>query len=304
VTFLIKLQKRQPMKAKEYTKTLSILLDLINRFYAGESLSTSDIENIYGISKRSAQRYINYLKEAGFNVKSKSRKYYLENIIDDEKEMIIEAVESIAKNAGIEKEILPLLKQLKLISEENVFYSKLDIEKIEPFTFRKIEEAIKNRKIIKMKYKMDNELYDMDIKPLKISNFDGYWYVNALNHKNKYRTYHIKSIKHLEIMNESFEVKDDILKNLDKAVNIWFNPTTKPFMVELFADEYATKYLKRIPISKTQKIIKNSDDTSTIYLEITHENEIIRKLLMWIPNLKVISPKWLDEKIRKMIKEY
>jgi predicted DNA-binding transcriptional regulator YafY len=292
------------MKAKEYTKTLSILLDLINRFYAGENLSTTDIENIYGVSKRSAQRYINYLKDAGFNIKSKNRIYYLENIIDKEKEMIFEAIESIAKNAGIEKELLPLLKQLKLISEENVFYSKLDIEKIEPFTFRKIEEAIKNKKILKIKYLMDGEIYDFEIKPLKISNFDGYWYVNALNHKDEYRTYHIKSIKHLEITDESFEVEKDILKNLDKAVNIWYDPTAKSFIVELFADEYATKYLERIPISKTQHISKNEDGTSTVYIEITHKNEIIRKLLMWIPNLRVISPMWLKNEIDKRIKSY
>jgi len=292
------------MKAKNYTKTLSILLDLINRFYTGESLSSNDIENIYDISRRSAQRYIKYLKEAGFNIKSKNRKYYLENIIDEDKEMIFEAIGSIAKNAGIEKEILPLLKQLKLISEENVFYSKLDIEKIELVTFKKIEEAIKNKKLIKMKYKMNNKLYDMEIKPLKISNFEGYWYVNALNHKDEYRTYHIKSIKHLEITDERFEVKKDILKNLDKAVNIWYDPTSKPLTVELFADKYATKYLERIPISKTQHIIKNNDGSSIIYLEITHENEIIRKILMWIPNLRVIEPKWLKEKIESYLKKY
>jgi len=281
------------MKAKDYIKLLSILLDLINRFYAGEKLSSADIENIYEVSKRSAQRYIKYLKEAGFNIKRKNRKYYLENIIDKEKETIFEAIEAIAKNAGIEKEILPLLKQLKLISEENIFYSKLDIEKIEIMTFRKIEEAIKNKKVLKIKYKMDNNIHDMQIKPLKISNFEGYWYVNALNNENKYRTYHIKSIKHIEITNKNFEVEEDILKNLDKAVNIWYDPTAKPFLVELFADKDATKYLERIPISKTQHIIKHNDGTSTIYLEITHKNEIIRKILMWIPNLKVIEPKWL-----------
>lgn len=135
---------------------------------------------------------------------------------------------------------------------------------------------------------MDNNLYDMEIKPLKISNFEGYWYINALNHKNKYRAYHIKNIKHLEITNENFEVKDNILKNLDKAINIWYDPTAKPFLVELFADKNATKYLERIPLSKTQKIVKNNDDSSTIYLEIINKNEIIRKILMWIPNVKVM----------------
>jgi predicted DNA-binding transcriptional regulator YafY len=292
------------MKAKEYTKTLSILLDLINRFYLGEHLSTSDIESLYNVSKRTAQRYINYLKTAGFDIKKKNKKYYLDTLIDSEKETIFEAILSLAKNAGIEENILPLLNKLKLISEENVFYSKLDIEKIEPLTFRKIEEAIKNKKIIKMKYKMNNRLIDMDIKPLKISNFDGYWYVNALNHKNEHRTYHIKSIKHLKITNETFKVKENILKNLDKAVNSWYNPTAKPFRVELFADKDATKYLERIPITKTQKIVKNSNGTSTIYLEITNKNEIIRKLLMWIPNLIVLEPKWLKEEVDNHIKEY
>ena len=292
------------MKAKNYTKTLSILLNLINRFYIGESLSTTDIEKIYEISKRSAQRYIKYLKEAGFNIKNKNRKYYLENIIDEDKETIFEAIESIVKNAGIEKEVFPLLKKLKLISEENIFYSKLDIEKIEITTFKKIEEAIKNKKLLKIKYKIDNNIYNMKIKPLKISNFEGYWYVNALNHKNKYRTYHIKSIQELEIINEHFEVKENILKNLDKAVNIWYDPTVKPFLVELFADKDATKYLERISISKTQKIIKHNDGTSVIYLEITHKNEIIRKILMWLPNIKVIEPQWLKEEIDNIITSY
>jgi predicted DNA-binding transcriptional regulator YafY len=147
-------------------------------------------------------------------------------------------------------------------------------------------------------------LENKKIKPLKISNFDGYWYLNALNEDNKYRTYHIKSIKQLKITNEKFTPDKKLLKNLDKAVNIWFDPQKEFISVELFADEYATKYLERIPISKTQKIIKNADGTSTIYLEITNSNEIIRKLLMWIPNLRVITPKWLKEEVDEAVREY
>jgi predicted DNA-binding transcriptional regulator YafY len=292
------------MKAKEYTKTLSILLDLINRLYSSEKLTTTDIENIYQVSRRTAQRYINYLKEAGFNIQKEKKRYFLKTIVDEEKETIFEAIISLAKNAGIEKELIPFLNQLKLISEENVIYSKLDIEKIEPFIFSKIEEAIKNKKIIKMKYLKDKKLYNFEIKPLKISNFDGYWYVNALNHEDKYRTYHIKSIKDLKVTKNTFKLEEELLKNLDKTVNIWYDPTKEPILVELFADEYATKYLSRIPISKTQKLYKNQDNTSTIYIEITHKNEIIRKILMWIPHLKVISPKWIDDEIREMIKNY
>ncbi|NPA88169.1 MAG: WYL domain-containing protein, partial [Epsilonproteobacteria bacterium] len=244
------------------------------------------------------------LREAGFNIQKKGKKYYLDTIIDNEKETIFEAILSIAKNAGIEEKISPLLTKLKLISKENVFYSKFDIEKIDPQILKKIETAIKQKKIIKMKYKMNKRLINMEIKPIKISNFDGYWYVNALNHKNEYRTYHIKSIHELQVTNQTFDIKENILKDVDKAVNIWFKPKGTPFLVELIADEFATKYLQRIPISKTQKIIKNSDETSTIYLEITDKNEIIHKLLMWIPHLAVVSPKWLKKEIDNYIIQY
>ena len=151
---------------------------------------------------------------------------------------------------------------------------------------------------------MNKRLINMEIKPIKISNFDGYWYVNALNHKNEYRTYHIKSIHELQVTNQTFDIKENILKDVDKAVNIWFKPKGTPFLVELIADEFATKYLQRIPISKTQKIIKNSDETSTIYLEITDKNEIIHKLLMWIPHLAVVSPKWLKKEVDNYIIQY
>ena len=291
------------MKAKDYSTTLSNLCNLIDRLKSGEKISTKQISNEYSVSLRTAQRYIKFIKEAGFNLLKENNKYYFKRNISS-KEVIFEAIESLAKNAGIEKEILPLLKELKTSTDENVFYSKLDIEKIDIELFSKLEYAINNNFLVEIKYQKNKQLESKKIKPLKISNFDGYWYLNALNEDDKYRTYHIKSIKQLKITNEKFTPDKKLLKNLDKAVNIWFDPQKEFISVELFADEYATKYLERIPISKTQKIIKNADGTSTIYLEITNSNEIIRKLLMWIPNLRVISPKWLKEEVDEAIKEY
>jgi predicted DNA-binding transcriptional regulator YafY len=128
--------------------------------------------------------------------------------------------------------------------------------------------------------------------------------LNVLNIKDKYKTYHLKSIQKIEILKENFEVKEEILKNLDKAINIWFDPTKKPFLVELFIDKNIVKYFERIPISKTQQIIKSDDGNATIYLTITDEREIIKTIKMWIPKIRVISPKSLKEKIEKELREY
>jgi predicted DNA-binding transcriptional regulator YafY len=292
------------MKAKQYTSTLRILLDILNRLYLGEGISTSIISSDYGVTIRTAQRYIKYLKDAGFNLTKKEQFYYIDVVLDEEKEMLFEAINSIAKNSGVYEEIKPILKQLKLISEENVFYSKTDIEKIENLAvFRDIERAIKNKNLLKITYKT-NKTYTTTIKPLKISNFEGFWYLNALNISNKYKTYHLKSIQKIEILKENFEVKEEILKNLDKAINIWFDPTKEPFLVELFVDKSVVKYFERKPISPTQQLIKNDDGSAIMYLTITDEREIIRILKMWIPEVRILSPKSLKEKILNDIEQY
>jgi len=292
------------MAAKQYVTILKNLLNILKRLYQGEKLSTQNIADDYEVSLRTAQRYIKYLQEAGFNLKKQNNCYTLETIVDENQEVLFESIESIIKNAGLENEIMPSLKKLKMMNKESVFYSKIDIEKVDVSIFTQIENAIRSKNKIKIQYKMDNKIIPIIIKPLKISNFEGYWYVNALDENNNYKTFHIKSIQSIEVLKQKFRVKENLLKNLDKAINVWFDPTKEIIQVELFADEFATKYLERLPLSSTQKIIKNNDNTSIIYIEITDKMEILRKLLMWIPNLVVIEPKWLKEEVDGMIDRY
>ena len=145
------------MKAKDYSTTLSNLCNLIDRLKSGEKISTKQISNEYSVSLRTAQRYIKFIKEAGFNLLKENNKYYLKRNISS-KEVIFEAIESLAKNARIEKEILPLLKELKTSTDENVFYSKLDIEKIDIELFSKLEYAINNNFLLKIKYQKNKKL--------------------------------------------------------------------------------------------------------------------------------------------------
>jgi len=298
------MKKGIKMTAKQYTTILNILLNIIKRLYQGEKLSTQNIAEDYEVSLRTAQRYIKYLQTAGFNLKKQNNFYTIETIVDENQEVLFESIESIIKNAGLENDIMPSLKKLKMMNKESVFYSKIDMEKVDVSIFTQIESAIRNKNKIKIQYKMDNKIIPIIIKPLKISNFEGYWYLHSLDENNNYKTFHIKSIQSIEILKQKFRVKKDLLKNLDKAINVWFDPTKKIIQVELFADEFATKYLERLPLSSTQKIIKNNDNTSIIYIEITDKMEILRKLLMWIPNLVVIEPKWLKEEVDGMIDRY
>ena len=273
---------------------LKNLFDLTQRFYNGEKLSAKEIAQIYNVNLRTAQRYPKYLKEAGLDIRKEKTKYFLKMPIG------VENVIDIAKKLNFS---IPIIDKLKT----SIYYSKLDIEKVDLEKFEILENAIKNKNKLEIIYK-EFEGYDSkltDVKPLKIVNFEGYWYLLALNYKNEYRRYHINSMKNIKILKKTFDVDKEFLDKVNKkAINIWYEPLKKPYLVELYLDEIATKFFKRNPPFKPFYFKEENDDSSIITVEITHEMEITPFILRWIPHVKVISPKNLKEKVLNRVKNY
>ena len=49
----------------------------------------------------------------------------------------------------------------------------------------------------------------------------------------------------------------------------------------------------------------NSDDNSIEFdIKITHEMEVLPIIKYWIPYLKVLEPKWLDDIVKRDLQEY
>jgi len=99
---------------------------------------------------------------------------------------------------------------------------KLNIENIGDYIkeINLIKNAIKQKRMIKFTY---NNRYEYEIKSLKIANFEGYWYLLGLD-GDKYKTFHLKSIKNITKNNKSFEISPAFLEKLDNAINVWFVP--------------------------------------------------------------------------------
>jgi len=61
----------------------------------------------------------------------------------------------------------------------------------------------------------------------------------------------------------------------------------------------------RKPISKSQRLKKfDENDNMIITLDITNENEIIPIVKYWLPDIKVLKPIGLNEKIQNEIREF
>ncbi len=298
---------------KNRFKRLEYLLIALSK---GTKLSTPILVEQLGVTKKIIQtdfkEYIlPYIDEVYYDYSSKcyiAKNNFLQNILLDSKTlamMLIVKVKSRDNYSpnGFAESIDNLFLVHKNLLKERI-YSKSIVEKLDSAnnTYIFIENAIKSKNTIICTYnKKQRELY-----PLQIINLESFWYlINWDTEYNDVRRYHLKSIKDVEVLDDTFEISSEmkiLLKKFDYAINAFFEPFVEPFVVELFLDAKVAKYFLRMPISKHQRVIKTYKDGSIdLELYITDYMEIIPTIQRYIPYIGVIKPNELRDKIEKNI---
>ncbi len=169
-----------------------------------------------------------------------------------------------------------------------------------------VEEAIRKKQSIKALYKTDNEAKEVELNPLKLANFEGFWYLITLDNENEYvKKYHFKSLSGITLLDRPFERSPKLDDVLEHAMVIWFRYKAEPFEVRLSVSPEIAKFFRRKSLSKTQVISSvGTDGSMEITIKITHEIEIIPIVQYWMPNMRVIEPEWIHEQIMRNIKGY
>lgn len=299
----------------DYDKTLTRLITIIARLNNGESLSVKELAEEFNVSSRTIQRDFNERLVSLYPIHKDNKKwkmqdgYRLEKTNSVEETVILDILEKITDSLGTTFSLKAKKLLSKIKNEDfNPIYAKLDMEdissKIGDITL--IEEAIKEKLEIECTYTFEAYKKKLNLKPLKLANYEGFWYLIALDARNdRLKKYHFKSVNTIQLNAKTFNVSSDIEKLLDNSINIWFNEQKEPFEVILWVDKKATKILKRKPISQSQRIIKEYPDGSCdASVMITDEREITSIVKYWIPHIKVVSPTEIKEKIMKDIKQY
>lgn len=299
----------------DYDKALTRLVVILQRLYEGESLSVTDLAEEFGTSTRTIQRDFNQ-KLIQFPIEKDGKKwkmqegFHIEKLKSLEDQLVLDMLEKLSENIGNNFSIKAkrILSKIKNPDISHI-YAKLDIEDIgdKIVDINVLEKAISNKSIIKCKYHIVNRTYDIGIKPLKIANFDGFWYLVALDSRNyKLKKYHIKSLSNIQITNENFTRTKKLDESLENAINIWFNVDKEPINVVLHVDGEIAKYFQRKPITKSQTIssVNSEDGSIELNLKITHSMEIIPTILHWLPHIEVIEPEWLKDKIIDTVEKY
>ena len=296
----------------DYDKTLTRLMIILQRLNDGESLSVKELAEEFGVSSRTVQRDFNEKLVPLYPIYKDKRKWKMEDGFkiektrDIEDKIVLDIIERITDGIGgkFATKSKSLLSKIKN-DEYNPIYTKLNIEDISDrlSDINLVESAIKNKIEITAQYNYNKENHPITIKPLKIVNFEGFWYLIALKGEN-IRKYYFKSLSNIKQTEVLFNVDTKIDELLNNSISIWFNQQNEPFEVTLFAKKEVVKYFQRRAMPTQVVTSLNQDGTMEFVVKITHEMEILPIIKYWIPHLHILKPLWLKEKVKKDLEEY
>jgi len=174
----------------------------------------------------------------------------------------------------------------------------------------RLEYYIKYRRYIYIEYSSDKIYKFKEVQPYKIIYYGGNWYLAVLTTKDytindgfrllrlNFITY-VSYCKNKSNFHEDIHVKD-FLENRFQSL---FTSFSKEFFdVKIKVLSKVARYFKVKKFLKSQKIIKELENGDLIIkFSINDDMEIIPLVQMWLPNLRVIKPESLHEKILENI---
>ena len=295
----------------DYDTKLFRRTQIIAKLYNGAKLTHKELAEEFNVSTKTIQRDFTALVTM-YPIYKDGHSWKLEDGYEFEEQLsiqddltlklLLQASKSFDKSFQTSSS-----KLLSRISENisSPIYTKIELEDISHKLneIHLIESAINNSTQISFNYLKDDDYFTMTIDPYKIVNFDSFWYLVG-KRKGNLRRYYLQNVFVVKVEDTTFRKSKKIEELINNAINIWFDENNS-FEVKLLIDKSISKYFQRKPISKTQRYIgHDKDDNMVVTLQATHENEIYPIIKYWLPNIKILEPKEMNEKVKKDIQEF
>lgn len=299
---------------------------------SGSYPSVQQMEDEYGVSKRTILRDIEFLKDR-YNapvVADRTRKGYyytdptfmIQNVLLTEGDLftvstVMPLMEQY-KNTPLEasfKNIMSKIAEMlpNQVTVDTSFLNK-DISfisdplpKIEEEVFNSIFKAVKIRQVITFGYK------SVGSSDYKFKTFDSYhvlcqkgnWYILGFDHgANSTRVYALSRMKNIQFTGESFELpKDfDVSKHVDLSFGVW-NNKEEPVEYELLFNSGMANYILEREWHNNQKVEQKEDGSVLLKFKSNQRQQIFSWVLGFGIAVTVLNPPELKEELRAEIKK-
>jgi predicted DNA-binding transcriptional regulator YafY len=166
-----------------------------------------------------------------------------------------------------------------------------------------ILHAIKNQYKISFTYQKywEDSFSTRTVEPYALKEFKNRWYVLASDQKDEnLKTFALDRISNLEISKKKFQYPQDfnISEYYHDCFGIMGPNEKKPEEIILSLDPVQGKYIKSLPLHRSQEIIVDNEDELRIKLTLYITHDFYMELLSMGEDVKVIQPVTLIKKLK------
>lgn len=177
--------------------------------------------------------------------------------------------------------------------------------------FKKLEQAIYHRKQILIEYRTQDTIKRIEIKPYKIVFMNENFYLASEVEYEDYTFsfFRISKIQNVSSTKKTFHQNRDISDFIKAAQTPFakYTPNFREHLIEVLVEIDACKpgYFRSKKHLPSQTLLEEKENENLIYsFMVTQELEVEELVKRWLPNMKVISPLSLKEKIIQDITNY
>ena len=167
-------------------------------------------------------------------------------------------------------------------------------------------KAIQDSQMVKLDYhKFDrSKSKKYVVAPYLLKEYQGMWYLVSKSEENEYRTFALDRIKKIKIKSDFFIKKDEdkVKYFFNNVIGVSYSED-KPVVIKLQVFDILRNYLSVNPIHHSQKTIRLENDFIEVELFLVPNHEFYAKLFQYLPFVKILSPKQVDKKFGKILKE-
>jgi len=272
--------------------------EILKSLFIGKRFTTSELSLKYDVALRVIQKDLKELKEI-YPIKKEFKQYFLpdEYIAKDTQDIHPLAMDI---SMSVVNKTLPKYKDMIQdslnVKLSNIFLFDFEVEEIkDEKLFLDIKRAIVDKFSVKFNYNS----YEKNIYPIKISNFNSYWYLIGYDlEATIIKTFYLDNIENLSILEDKF-LSDEVINKLNKIeiTSSWYNENPKKTKLILFNE--AKKYiLRRVP--SNIKILKENKDNIEIEFNYFNEIEVMNFIKKWLGNIK-LKNNTLKQKMKELL---
>lgn len=272
------------------------IADILLKLNSGEILEVKELARIYSVSERTIQKDLNQRLDPGLIDELGGGRYrlhsgYLGNLTSSD-------IKEFSEVSGI-IDLYPDMDDVlfKKIRSSLLVKSRINRGCIPSSSdFREINYTIANNLKLKFFYK-DN----LTVEPYKLIN-SGIWYLLGKTEEG-IKSYCVHKMRKVRRDINSFIPDKNIVKSIESDPSPWFR--LDKVDVELEIDKsFKGYFLDRSIIEDFKNNGEDIDGNLRISLKVNIIDEISGTIKYWLPNIRVISPNSLKEKINNDIKKY